>query len=163
MIEGSILYSKNDQRYFLKLVGKLRFTSACEFKNLLNIIFSDPDLKDIMIDMSETDYLDSTILGLLAKIADFMIKKINKKGIILSNNKNINALLDNIGLNNVFIVIESCDYTPEMLKKIPNIKCSEQANALIVLEAHRQLMSLNEKNRKIFKDVVNILKKNLKS
>jgi len=159
MSEGKILYSKDGQRYFLKMTGKLRFTSGREFDNLLNIIFSDPALQDIMIDMSEADYLDSTILGLLAKIANFMIKKFHKKGIILSTNKNINYLLDNIGLNNVFIIVESYDYTPEMLNKIPNIRSSEQENALTILDAHRQLIKLNEKNRAVFKDVIELLEK----
>lgn len=158
MSEGKILYSKDGQRYFLKMSGKLRFTSGREFDNFLNRIFNDPDVKDIMIDMCDADYLDSTILGLLAKIANFMIRKFHKKVIILSDNKNINYLLDNIGLNDVFIVVESYDYTPEMLKKIPNVKSSELENALTILDAHRQLVSLNEKNRETFKDIVELLK-----
>jgi anti-anti-sigma factor len=162
MSEGKILYSKDGQRYFLKMIGRLCFTSGREFDNQLNIIFSDPAVKDIMIDMSEADYLDSTILGLLAKIADFMIKKFHKKGIILSDNKNINYLLDNIGLNNVFIVVESYDYTPGMLKKIPNVKSSELENALTILDAHKRLISLNEKNRSVFKDVVELLEQEIK-
>ena len=162
MSEGKILYSKDGQRYFLKMTGRLCFTSGREFDNQLNIIFSDPTVKDIMIDMSETDYLDSTILGLMAKIADFMIKKFHKKGIILSDNKNINYLLDNIGLNNVFIVVESCDYTPGILQKIPNIKSSERENALTILDAHKRLVSLNEKNRNVFKDVVELLEQETK-
>ncbi|MCK4981997.1 MAG: STAS domain-containing protein [Victivallaceae bacterium] len=162
MSEGKILYSKGGQRYFLKMTGRLCFASGREFDKQLNIIFSDPAVKDIMIDMSETDYLDSTILGLMAKIADFMIKKFHKKGIILSDNKNINYLLDNIGLNNVFIVVESYDYTPGMLQKIPNIKSSELENALTILDAHKRLISLNEKNRNVFKDVVELLEQETK-
>ncbi len=159
---GNILYAKNEQKYFIKLTGNLRFTSGHDFGTLLNVIFKDPDVKDIMIDMSEANYLDSTILGLLAKIANFMIKKFQRKVTVLSTNEDINYLLDNIGLNDVFIVVESCDYTPKMLKKIPNIKGSEQENALTILDAHRQLVKLNEKNKTVFKDVVDLLEKEVK-
>jgi hypothetical protein len=58
--------------------------------------------------------------------------------------------------------VESYDYTPEMLEKIPNIKSSEQENALTILDAHRQLISLNEKNRNVFKNVVELLEKETK-
>jgi anti-anti-sigma factor len=162
MSEGKILYSKDGQRYFLNMSGNLRFTNGREFDNLLNIIFSDPAVEDIMIDMSDADYLDSTILGLLAKIANFMIKKFQRKVTILSTNKNINYLLENIGLNDVFIIVESYDYTPETLQKIPNIKRGERENALTILDAHRQLVSLNEKNKDTFKDVVELLEEETK-
>lgn len=159
---GNILYAKNEQKYFIKLTGNLRFTNGHDFSSLLNVIFKDPDVKDIMIDMSEADYLDSTILGLLAKTANFMIKKFQRKATVLSLNEDINYLLDSIGLNDVFIVVESCDYTPEMLKKIPDIKSSEQENALTILDAHRQLVKLNEKNKTVFKNVVDLLEKEVK-
>lgn len=159
MSEEKILYSKSDQRYFIKLTGNLRFTSGRNFDSLLKVMFKDPDIKDIMIDMTEAEYLDSTMLGLLAKIANFMLKKFKRKVTVLSLNKDINYLLDNIGLSDVFIVVESCDYTPETLQKIPDIKGSEQENALTILDAHRQLVKLNEKNQSVFKDVIDLLEK----
>lgn len=159
MSEGKILYSKSDQIYFLKLTGNLRFTSSHDLDILLDIIFKDSDIKDIMIDMSQADYLDSTILGLLAKVANFMIKKFHRKLTVLSINEDINYLLDSLGLNEVLIIIRTCDYSPKILKKIPNIKSSEQENALTILDAHRQLINLNEKNRNVFKNVVELLEK----
>jgi len=159
MSEGKILYSKSEQKYFIKLTGNLRFTSGRDFDSLLHVIFQDPDIKDIMVDMTEANYLDSTILGLLAKTANFMIKKFQRKLTVLSVNKDINYLLDSIGLNDVLIVIESCDCTPEMLQKIPDIKSSERENAMTILDAHRQLVNLNEKNKSVFKDVIELLEK----
>ncbi len=159
---GSILYSKNEQKYFIKLAGDLRFTSGHDFDCLLNVIFKDADLKDIMIDMSEANYLDSTILGLLAKIANFMIKKFKRKITVLSTNEDINYLLDSIGLNEVLIIVKSCNCSPEMLQEIPNINASERESALTILDAHHQLIALNEKNRTEFKDVVELLEKETK-
>lgn len=158
----SILYSKNDQKYFIKLTGNLRFTSGHDFDSLLDVIFKDADVKDIMIDMSEADYLDSTILGLLAKTANFIIKKFHRKITVLSTNEDINYLLENIGLNEVFIIVKSCNCSTEMLQNIPNINASERESALTILDAHRQLVALNEKNRTEFKDVVELLEKETK-
>ena len=162
MNEGTILYAKNENRYFIKLTGNLRFTNGHDFSSLLNALFKDSDLKDIMIDMSEADYLDSTILGLLAKTANFMIKTFRRKATVLSINEDINFLLDSIGLTDVFIVVDTCDYTPETLKEMPNINSSEQEDAKTILDAHRQLLELNEKNKTVFKNVVELLEKEVK-
>ncbi len=162
MSSGNILYATNDNKYFIKLTGNLRFTNGHDFNALLNVIFNDPELKDIMIDMSEADYLDSTILGLLAKTANFMIKKFQRKATVLSVNEDINYLLDSIGLNDVFVIVDNCDCSPEMLKKIPNINSSEQENAKTILDAHQQLVRLNEKNKTVFKDVIELLEKEVK-
>jgi anti-anti-sigma factor len=159
---GNILYAKEDNKYFIKLTGNLRFTSGHDFNTLLNVLFKDPDLKDIMIDMSEADYLDSTILGLLAKTANFMIKKFQRKATVLSVNEDINYLLDSIGLNDVFIIVDNCNCTREMLKEMPNINSSEQESARTILEAHQQLVKLNKKNKTIFKDVIELLEKEVK-
>lgn len=159
---GNILYAKEDNKYFIKLTGNLRFTSGHDFNTLLNVIFKDPDLKDIMIDMSEADYLDSTILGLLAKTANFMIKKFQRKATVLSVNEDINYLLDSIGLNDVFIIVDDCNCTQEMLKEMPNINSSERESARTILEAHQQLVKLNEKNKTIFKDVIELLEQEVK-
>jgi len=157
MSEGKILYSKKEQRYFIKLSGDLRFTSGRDFDSLLERMFKDTDMKDVMIDMSEANYLDSTMLGLLAKIANFFITKFQKKVTILSTNEDINYLLNNIGLDNVFIIVTSCEVTPEVLENIPNINSSDRENAMTILDAHRQLVNLNEKNSEVFKDVIELL------
>jgi len=157
MSEGKILYSKKEQRYFIKLSGDLRFTSGRDFDSLLESMFKDTDMEDVMIDMSEANYLDSTMLGLLAKIANFFITKFQKKITILSTNEDINYLLSNIGLDNVFIIVTSFEVTPEVLENIPNINSSDRENAMTILEAHRQLVNLNEKNSEVFKDVIELL------
>lgn len=159
MCNEKILYSRFDHCYFIKMIGKLRFSNGMAFNNLLEKIFDDPETNDVLIDMSETEYLDSTILGLLAKIANFMIKKFDRKPTILSTSKNINFLLDSIGLSEVFIVVKTLDYTPDSLNEISDIKASELENAKTILDAHRQLMNLNEKNQEVFKDVVELLER----
>jgi anti-anti-sigma factor len=158
MSDGKILYSKEDLLYFIKMTGNLRFTLGREFDNLLNIIFSDPEIENVVVDLRDAEYLDSTILGMLAKIANFMIKKFQKKALILSVNENVNYLLENIGLGEVFTLIKNAD-TPESLQDIPEAERNEQKEAQIILDAHRQLLNMNEKNRKAFKDVVALLEK----
>lgn len=159
MCKEKILFTRFDHCYFIKMIGKLRFSNGMAFNNLLGKIFEDPKTNDVLIDMSETEYVDSTILGLLAKIANFMIKKFNRKPTLLSTSKNINFLLDSIGLSDVFIVVKSLEFTPDALDEIPDTKNSELESAKTILDAHRQLINLNKKNQETFKDVVELLEK----
>ncbi|MDD5697562.1 MAG: STAS domain-containing protein [Victivallaceae bacterium] len=160
---GNILYARDRGRYFLKMTGSLRFTRGRGFDSLLKLIFDDPEVKAVMVDLSEAEYLDSTMLGLLAKAADFTLKKFRRKMTVLSTNPNINYLLDNIGLDKAFIIVKSYDYTPEMLREIPDLKSTELENALTILDAHRQLVRVNASNRAVFKNVIELLEQETKA
>ena len=161
MTDGQILYSKVANRYFIKFTGTLRYTISRGLDVFLNKMFEDPALEDVLLDISEAEYFDSTNLGLLAKIASQMQKRFNRKVTLFSTNPNINFLLDNIGLNKVFIIVDKPDFTAENLQKIPDLQDTERERALVILEAHRQLMALNETNHDTFKSIVELLEKDV--
>ena len=120
-----------------------------------------PALEDVLLDISEAEYFDSTNLGLLAKIASQMQKRFNRKVTLFSTNPNINFLLDNMGLSKVFIIVDKPDFSVENLRQIPDLQATERERALVILEAHRLLMDMNEKNRETFKDIVELLEKDV--
>lgn len=161
MRDGNVFYAKSGTCYFIKLTGNVRFTISREFDNfIVNELFKDKDFDNIMIDLTEAEYLDSTILGLLARIANLMRVRCNRKVTILSDNPNINFLLDNIGFGDVFIIVEDSSLTTEPLKKISDRPGSgELEQAKVILEAHQLLMNMNEKNNSVFKSLVDALQK----
>ena len=161
MTDGKILYAKVDNRYFIKFTGTLRYTISRGLDAFLNKMFEDPALEDVLIDMSEAEYLDSTNLGLLAKIASQTQKRFKRKVTLFSTNPNINFLLDNMGLSKVFIIVDKPDFTAENLQSIPDLHDTEKERALVILEAHRLLMAMNDKNRDTFKNIVELLEKDI--
>ncbi|MEI8247870.1 MAG: STAS domain-containing protein [Lentisphaerota bacterium] len=161
MTDGKILYAKVDNRYFIKFTGTLRYTISRGLDIFLNKMFEDPVLEDVLIDMSEAEYLDSTNLGLLAKIASMTQKRFKRKVTLFSTNPNINFLLDNMGLSQVFLIVDKPDFTAGNLQSIPGLQDTEKERALVILEAHRLLMAMNEKNRDTFKNIVEVLEKEI--
>src|SRR6056297_1153962 len=123
------MYFKHNSTYLIKINGTIKYTICNEFDKFINFIFGKEKIDNIIIDLRGTNYLDSTCLGLLAKIANYLINKKDKKPTLISNNK------DNL--------------SRDMGK--------------MILDAHKSLFNLNEKNKKTFKDVVSIFQKQLKN
>jgi anti-anti-sigma factor len=158
MATGSLFYARHQRTYVLKLVGELRYTLGEALNAFLDRLFKQEDFDRILIDLTEAVSIDSTILGLLAKVANFMGERFGRKPILVSTNADINQLLDSVGFYEVFIVAEQLDLSNEGLRPLSVPAPSEEAMAATLLEAHTLLSELNEDNRLLFKDVVEALR-----
>ncbi len=157
MQTGKLLSAKTDHAYLLKLMGDVRLTLCCTLDKLLENIFVDQSTTSIVIDLSEADNLDSTTLGLLAKIAI----KASVMGLaqpsIISPNPDITLLLESMGFRDYFVITPQPLTRQEELKEVPQLAGSEAHVRAQVLDAHRTLMAMNESNRQAFKSVVQAL------
>jgi len=177
---GKIQYAVHNGSYIIKLNGDVRAVFCVSIDSLLNTILTDEKLTGILIDLTAVSNIDSTSLGMLAKVAVKTKEKLDTKPIIVSNNPDINRILDTMGFNKVFyilsqvpIFVENKKNQPEksegsrdfalqdMLKDIPHVTSNQQKTCSKVLEAHRVLMNLNSSNKETFKDVVDELEKEL--
>lgn len=149
-----VLYAVHQGTYVLKLIGDIRVTCCATLDEFIEGIFKDPEMKAVMIDLSETTIIDSTALGLIAKIAVFFRKTSDIRPIIISTNPDINRILDSMGFDAVFNIIHEESVLGSNLADVPNKSCSEAEATRRVLEAHKVLMSMNEKNKETFKEVV---------
>ncbi|MCP3965690.1 MAG: STAS domain-containing protein [Lentisphaerae bacterium] len=161
MQEGNILYAVCDEKCIVKFVGNIRYTIARGFQALIDEVIAKPKVKEMLVDLTQTEYIDSTCLGLMAKMANLTWDKCKQKITLLSNNGNINYLLDSIGFGDVFLIVDDAEAPLVRLTEIPKIGEDQLECAKIMLEAHRQLMKLNAKNENEFKDVVTLLEKDL--
>ena len=64
-----ILQAEKQGIYVLKFIGEIRLNLCSTLDNLVESITQDPEFKTVVIDLTETEIIDSTTLGLLAKIA----------------------------------------------------------------------------------------------
>ena len=163
MKEGKIFYFEKEKVYFIKLVGEISHPVSTNFNSFIEKLFQDKALKDIFVDLSEVKYIDSTNLGLLAKIARGLIKAQQKKTTVLSTNKDVNQLLTSMGFHEVFILLQSSEDHSKEFETIPNVSASDRKRAEILLEAHKTLSEMNNKNKLLFKNVVEVLKNELKT
>ncbi len=161
MKDGKYLFSKADKIYFIKMIGSLKYTISEPFNLFLEQIFADDDFDNILIDLTEAEFLDSTNLGLLAKVASFLRKKNKRKITLISDNHEINLLLKNIGFDKVFIIIKRKSYDDTDLEELNSETNDIRSNTKMILEAHEHLMELNDKNKETFKSVVEIFRRQM--
>ena len=101
--------------------------------------------------------IDSTTLGLLAKLSILSKRKFGMLPTLASTNPDVSRVLDSMGFNQVFNVVHTPAPCPECLDDLPEQDQTEAVVKERVLEAHHILMSLNESNRDAFRDLVSAL------
>ena len=149
-----VLYALHQGTYVLKLIGDIRVTCCATLDVFIEGILKNPEMKAVVIDLTETTVIDSTALGLLARIAVFFRKESKPRPVIISTNPDISRILDSMGFDAVFNVIHEESAMDSPLADLPTRDCSEVEATRKVLEAHKVLMSMNERNKETFKDLV---------
>lgn len=156
-ITGKALYAVHQGTYVLKLMGDIRVPICATLDTFIDEMFQDSRLHSVLIDLSETHVIDSTALGLLAKIAIQTRKRFDRKPCIISTRADISRVLDSMGFEKVFNVVREAPApvkNPPM-SEMPHVPCKDERDACgRVLEAHRILMEMNEKNRETFQELV---------
>lgn len=157
--EAKYLLASHDKKYFIKIVGSARYSNCAAFGSfVLNKLLRDDSCEDILVDLRETDFLDSTNLGLLAKMGGFIFSKFHRKMAVVSTDKSINDLLVNTGFDRIMLIIDNPDYVLSELGNLPEASQGEMNLAKLMLEAHQELMELSDENKRKFRTVVEMLK-----
>ncbi len=173
MQPGQILVADHDGVYVIKMVGDVRLTLCVSFDKFINDMFTRDDFRSIVFDLVEAVAVDSTTLGLMAKIAILAGERRGLRPIVLSCSTGINRTLDCMGFTEIFDIYQDGKFPADVTSvavgssqaltnaKVLNSEAdNEQVAKQKVLEAHHILMDLNDKNRETFKDLVKMLECN---
>ncbi|MBA4151727.1 MAG: anti-anti-sigma factor [Acinetobacter sp.] len=142
----------------LKLRGDVRVPICTSLETFIeDHLLNDKRLRAVMIDLTETDSIDSTALGLLAKIA-VALRELNLgKPIILCLSSDINRILASMGFDEVFRILQTTAALRDRLDELPDEVLSEAEVTQCVIDAHRTLMGLSESNQQTFRSLVDAL------
>ncbi len=67
--QGKILFTEQDETYVMKFLGDVRVTLGPAISNFVSHIGTCRNYKSMVVDLTETTAIDSTSLGMLAKIS----------------------------------------------------------------------------------------------
>ena len=162
MANGQVLHASLDGVHALQLCGEIRYPLSPSLDRFLQQLFSGPAPKGFVVDLTETTVIDSTNLGLLARIANGMERLGGPKAVLVSNRKDINEVLVSMGFDEVFTLVDSLEPLPAPGHVVPLRETDAQALARTILEAHRTLMELNERNRDVFQNVAALLEQQIR-
>jgi anti-anti-sigma factor len=159
MNDGKVLHASHDGIHVLRYIGDIRYILSPSIERFLEEVFSGPGPAGFVIDLTETDSIDSTNLGLLARIAMRMQVLGAPRVTLVSNRADINSVLTSMALDEVFDIVDDTGLVANATQELPQEDAGKETLARTLIDAHRALMELSEHNREMFRDVLASLEK----
>lgn len=157
MRPGQILVADHAGVYVIKMVGDVRLTLCVSFDQFIDTMFNRDDFSEVMFDLSDAEAIDSTTLGLMAKIALQGREQRGTTPLVYSTNESINRLLHTMGFEEIFTIVNDMSPSVESVQPLEANVTEEQQVKEKVVEAHKILMGLNQDNRETFRNLVKML------
>ena len=163
MSAEQILFACVQDHCYFKLTGELRYTNASGMDDLIEQLFEQeqPACAQVVVDLNEATFIDSTHIGLLASLARHSQQHRLPKPMLFSTNTEINQLLKGLCLETVFDFVEHPTNQAVELTPVQAEWHSDEDKGKMILRAHEALLDLSDKNRREFKPVVELLRKQL--
>lgn len=158
MSSGKILAADYKHMAMLKFVGDVRVLMSSTLDNYSQSLYRRGTLDAMVVDLSETKGIDSTALGLLAKLAIQLRNRFNVTPTIVSPNPDITHILRSMNFDVIFKIVDTYVSGTTHYQEINQQQESEDTVREKVLDAHLTLMTLSEENRLEFQDLVQSLK-----
>lgn len=151
---GSILYAVHDGNWVLRLRGDVRAPWCTSVDALLERMFADPAIQGVVVDLRDATNIDSTMLGVLAKIAVRSRERYGRAPVVVAPTPDVRRVLESMCLDRVLRITDDapaagCECAELQADDSPESEVCRQ-----VADAHRVLMDIDERNRARFSEVV---------
>ena len=153
--QGKILIGEFDHAYLVKFRGYIRLTLCASLGRYLERIFdrdSQPD--QVLIDLSDATGLDSTTLGLIARLALHCQEQFHFKPMVFCDRPDLLRELQTMALDEFLDVVPCAAPQPPGLAELPPVDAPAVELKRRVIDAHKVLASINPEREKEFLDLV---------
>lgn len=157
MRPGQILVADHDGVYVIKMVGDVRLTLCISFDQFIDNMLGQTNFLMVLFDLSNAEAIDSTTLGLMAKISLHGQDRHGVNPVVLSTNPSINRVLETMGFHDIFTIVSELEAPVSPSEELVPAVSEESQVREKVLEAHKILMGLNRDNRETFRNLVKML------
>ena len=158
MSQGQILISDKADDYLIKLVGDVRLTLSGSLNRYMDVLFGNNNVKSVVVDMLDAKAVDSTTLGLIAKLGLHCREYYQMNVKLFCQNPSIIRTLECMSFDEII----------DIFQQSPNefdaeLRCLDAVTSEVdevrqqVLEAHKLLVKRNPKNKAEFTDLINAL------
>lgn len=170
MANSKILYARHGDVLIVKLLGEVSDTlggdpgSSAALHRFSEQVRGMPEIRQIAFDCTDTKYIDSTHLGLLAHLGKCFGERTGNKPPLLATRPEVIELLRGMALHQVFDLVGQLEENGETFAPLPG-HAPESADpaetARTVLDAHRALAELSPNNASAFRDIIELLEREL--
>lgn len=162
MSEAKILFSLKANVCFVKLIGELRHKLSPGFNFLVKREMQNPQTTHFVLDLKETEYLDSTNLGIMGMIAAGLQKKSPKKPVLLKPQVDILTILRSMGFDTLFEILGTLKTGELNYQNTSALEIKKQGPNELLLESHKTLAEINQYNKEKFAPVIEAILKRKK-
>ena len=164
MPNGHVTHAQREGFHVLRYFGRVDYMLATSINRFADRILEKGRVGGLIFDLTEAENLDSTNLGLLARIAERVRSAGGGRSVIVSTSDNINCVLRSMSFDQIFeIVTDPTDFSAVGDDPIEAEPQSQEELLNTMLDAHRKLVTLSESDRLQFQDVVACLESELKA
>ncbi len=154
----TVLHGCHEGVHVLRLVGDVRYPVASSVTGLVTRVFDDDEVTDFVVDLSESTSIDSTNLGVLARLGIRVNRTCGHPATVITADPHIRELLESMGISGVCQVVDHGPTTDISTTAVIESEPVEQDQlARVMLDAHRALMDLSNSNHDQFVEVVRAL------
>jgi len=156
--QGQILISDKADHYLIKLVGDVRLTLSGSLNRYMDVLFGNNNVQSMVVDMLDAKAVDSTTLGLIAKLGLHCREQYQMNVKLFCQNPSIIRTLECMSFDEIIDIFQQ---SPEgfdaELRSLDAVTSEVDEVRQHVLEAHKLLIKLNPKNGAEFTDLINAL------
>ena len=142
---------------YVQIREKASYLNCAPLRSFLHEMVNEGN-RVFVVDFQNCSSMDSTFLGILVGLA-LQLRKFQDGGNLTLLNligRNLETV-ENLGIHKIANVSSEFISSPDELKNLKVKNISQQTCPKLIYDAHKTLMDLNEKNSRIFRDVVNYL------
>jgi anti-anti-sigma factor len=162
MDQDKVLYAIENRCLYLKMTGAIRHLHCASLDTLLREVTEQDQVDTFVVDLRQATYLDSTSLGMIARMARYMKKKSDDKLVLISINEDINQILNSVQFGSVANIVEKWKNLPEQFFESELFAKPIKSSREMIIQSHKELAQINEDNRKKFTAVIESLEKKYK-
>ncbi|HBO15696.1 MAG TPA: anti-anti-sigma factor [Porticoccaceae bacterium] len=157
MSAGKILVYDEAGNFLLKLTGDVRVTLCGTLNRHMDTIFGSQAVNQVVIDMLEAECLDSTTLGVLAKLALHCRSEYDINVQIFCHHPSILRTLLCMGFDDIFDIHDEVPVCEGEVTHLDTVTPEVDETRRQVLEAHKTLVQLRPENNDQFIDLIHAL------
>jgi len=162
MAEAHVLAAEKDAQAFIQVQGRATFKVAPPLLKYGPKLL-EQGVRKIVFDLTECDGMDSTFMGVIAMIG-IGARKADCQVIVANADDHNRRLLDDLGISKVLTFARSgvpSTGAGDLRDVESDNPSDEELSGEMVLEAHEVLMDLDAENIPKFRDVVELLRREI--
>jgi anti-anti-sigma factor len=148
----------------VELRGRVRYIDAPALRGVLDDVLQQPAFAGLVVDLRDVTAIDSTGLGLLARTGTRTRTRTGTPAIVVAREGEVTAVLRSAALDEVLRLVDTAPFEapPVLAESVPVDERPAVGDAgRLILDAHRDLASLSDRNRETYRDVIALLEAQL--